>query len=541
MSAEEQAAGAPLDDAYADEGFEDEAQDDAGPNPPGGTQPEPAPAAQPPAEPAAQPAPQPAAQPVAQPAAQPIDPPGPTAPGLVSTSSVVSQPQSAGYSLDGPPQQSWQMRQVQPNNQKEWQQVTKQKLSMARALIRDAKMQTSKNESGNRSARKFMPKKGEVDFHLKSKLMKSADSIKSIEERISAIEDAIRNLGSCLYELQRAYRAKYAMLNVCEKRMQLRDGRPLQELVRDNLQAALENERQVLLEARQELSDQISNTKKGLQILEAMKHELIEELGNKRQALRVDRSCLQPEKLSTNRIFLPALPEITHYTLPPAPGQVTDQSASFTSEAKDTPTLLHRSVKLEENAHGLIAENDAVIRHCNAECRNANDATCKCMDKSNHQTEQLKDALVEHMKEIDAMIAEGERSLAKTKKSLDSQNAPLRSLNKQFAVRDSSEDKEGSPAMLKQLDSVKKNVRDLTAKWESTKNILDHLKASKLQMAEDLRHKNIALEIDDKCRKVTPKKAIEHDELDPCSGRVHPTGKKNVNGRLQAVVDREFA
>merc|ERR1712151_426035 len=87
------------------------------------------------------------------------------------------------------------------------------------------------------------------------------------------------------------------------------------------------------------------------------------------------------------------------------------------------------------------------------------------------------------------------------------------------------------------LDEVKKNVKVLTDKWQATKNILDHLKASKQQMTEDLRCKSIALKIDDSCRKVTPKKAIELDRLDPRGGRCHPDAKKKAAGRQALPLD----
>merc|ERR1719473_229959 len=170
---------------------------------------------------------------------------------------------------------------------------------------------------------------------------------------------------------------------------------------------------------------------------------------------------------------------------------------------------ISRALRLEENVMGMIAENDAVVRHCNAECKNANAAVCGCMDKSNHQTEQLKDQLVESMKQVDATIAEAERSLTRTKKKLESHNQPLRCLNQQFALRDRRTDREHirdgvTDNMENHLESVKKSVKELTTKWQGTKNILEHLKKSKQLMSEDLKYKNIALKIDDQCRKVTP-------------------------------------
>merc|ERR1719327_2080785 len=157
---------------------------------------------------------------------------------------------------------------------------------------------------------------------IKKKISASQDLAKALEDRADSIEDSIRQTSDCLFNLQRACRSKWAPLNVCERRLELRDGRPLQELVRDHFQEALEHERQTLIEARQELADQVQGTKEMLSSLETMKQECIEDLQHKRHAMRIDRSCLHPDKphgKEPDRFFLPALPEVVNYSLPPSP------------------------------------------------------------------------------------------------------------------------------------------------------------------------------------------------------------------------------
>merc|ERR1712217_235354 len=111
----------------------------------------------------------------------------------------------------------------------------------------------------------------------------------------------------------------------------------------------------------------------------------------------------------------------------------------------------------------------------------------------------------------DATIAEMEMSHSKTKKKLDAHDAPLRALSKQFRLRD----KRASMAtdfvatdMDNQLEAVKKSVGALKDKCDKSQSILEQMKTSRQQMAEDNKYKAAALKIDDACRKVTPKKAI---------------------------------
>merc|ERR1719171_906987 len=473
-------------------------------------------------------------------------------PSTVPAGAQSTQSTMATTAVDRPPDWPFAHRPVQPQNQGDWHENTMNRLSLANALIRDAQFQTSKNERAQSdSARRHDDMQGNVAKVIKAKITVTQDLCKALEDRIDSIEDSIRQTGECLFQLHRAHRSKWAPLNVCERRLELRDGRPLQELVRDHFQEALEHERQTLIEARQELSDQIQGTKEMLTALEAMKQELIDDLQHKRQAIRIDRGCLQPDKphgKEPDRFFLPALPEVTNYSLPPSPKD-TERGSGENHEANrqiDTKTFISRAVRLEEQAMRLCNENDAAMLHSKRECSRANAATCVAMDRKGQDVDKLRRQLEHAIKETDSTIEEAERSLAKTKKKLDSHEQPLRCLNKQFALRDRRTDREHirdavTDEMESHLDAVKKSVKVLTAKWQSTKNILDHLKASKQQMVEDLKCKTIAWKIDDSCRKVTPKKAIELDRMDPRGGRCHPDAKKNPAGRFQAILDDEFA
>merc|ERR1719333_2075671 len=121
--------------------------------------------------------------------------------------------------------------------------------------------------------------------------------------------------------------------------------------------------------------------------------------------------------------------------------------------------------------------------HCKRECSRANAATCVAMDRRTQEVAKLKAQLEGAIQETDATIAEADRSLQKTKKKLDSHEGPLRCLNKQFALRDRRTDREHirdpvTDEMESHLEAVKKSVKILTAKWQSTKNVLDHLQAS---------------------------------------------------------------
>jgi hypothetical protein len=473
-------------------------------------------------------------------------------PGRGGYSGEATQSTMASTAMERPPDYLYTHRPVQPAHNAEWQDNTMRRLAHAKALHHDAHFQLQKNDRAHsQSARRHNDATTTVHKQLRTKISASQDLVKALEDRTESIEDSIRQTGECLFQLQRALRSKWAPLNVCERRLELRDGRPLQELVRDHFQEALEHERQTLIEGRQELSDQVQGTKEMLASLEAMKQECIEDLQHKRHGMRIDRSCLNPDKphgKEPDRFFLPALPEVTNYHLPPSPKD-TDPGTGHVHEGgrvSKTRTLLSRAMRLEENAMRLCNENDACMLHTKRECSRANAATCASMERRIHDVENLKRQIEGHINETEQTMSEAEASLAKIKKKLDSHEAPLRCLNKQFSLRDRRTDREHirdpvTDDMENHIDAVKKSVKILTAKWQSTKNILDHLKASRQQLQEDLKCKMLAWKIDDSCRKVTPKKAIELDRLDPRGGRCHPDAKKAPSGRFQAILDDEFA
>lgn len=493
------------------------------------------------------------------------DSPGPMAHSMNSLSSPKSKTARGGYpegttqstmastmpAIERPADWPFSHRPVQPSHQQQWQENTMQRLNHAKAIAQDAKYQLSKNDRAHKdSARRHDNATTTLHRQLRTKISASQDLAKALEDRADSIEDSIRQTSDCLFNLQRACRSKWAPLNVCERRLELRDGRPLQELVRDHFQEALEHERQTLIEGRQEISDQIQGTKEMLASLEAMKQECIEDLQHKRHGMRIDRSCLNPDKphgKESDRFFLPALPEVTNYQLPPSPKDAEPGSGTVHEgfRVANTRTLLSRAIRLEENSMRLCNENDAAMLHTKRECSRANAAVCASMARKLQEVEKLKRHLEGQIADTDETIAEAEGSLAKIKKKIDSHEAPLRCLNKQFSLRDRRTDREHirdpvTDDMEGHLESVKKSVKNLTAKWQSTKNILDHLKASRRAMQEDLKCKMIAWKIDDSCRKVTPKKAIELDRLDPRGGRCHPDAKKNPAGRFQSILDGEF-
>jgi len=463
------------------------------------------------------------------------------APNTARTADDNFQNSSLGNSTDDWGKSDWPKRIGKPEHQAQWEANTHENLNHAKMLIQKAQAHQSDNDrhvvaSGKRGKNQS----GAVTKMIKKKMVITNDLIKALEDRHESVEDTIRQVGECLFQLQRAHRSKWAPLNVCECRLELRDTRPIQELVRDHTQEALEHERQTLIESRQELLEQIASSKDCLLALDKLKIEVVEDLSQKRYGLRIDRTCLNPgvKPKGQERTVLPQLGEVSNYSLPASPKDSDRGSHHEESQnpKTDTQSLIHKAVRMEEDAMKLCNESDACMLQTKRECQRAATQALSSLARRAEETGNLKRKLEAQMREIDEVIKETELSLGKTKKKLEHQEGPLRALDTQMGMRGKQQPNDGTEQprpcrqntvladpvfneMESHLEVVKKNVKALTQKFQNTETLLGHLQESRKQLTEDYRNKLLSLKIEDACLKVTPRKAMELDRTDPRGGR----------------------
>jgi len=438
-----------------------------------------------------------------------------------------------GNSTDDWGKSGWPKRAGRPEHQAQWESNTHENLNHAKMLIQKAQVHGQENDRQvHSSGKRGKNQSGAVFTMIKKKMSMTTDLIKALEDRHESVEDTIRQVGECLFQLQRAHRSKWAPLNVCERRLELRDTRPIQELVRDHTQEALEHERQTLIESRQELFDQITCSKEGLLALDKLKHEVVEDLSHKRYGLRVDRSCLSPGNKVQERTVLPQLGEVSNYALPSTPKDGGSGSQHEESRQNDTKSLIHKAVRMEEDAMKLCNESDAIMLQTKRECQRAATQAQSSLARRADEIADLKGKLEAQMREIDEAIAQTEMSQSRTKKKLETQEGPLKALDKQIGMRGKQQSSDGNrdpvfDEMESHLEVVKKNVKSLTQKFQNTEMLLGHLQESRKLLTEDYRNKLLSLKIEDACLKVTPRKAMELDRMDPRGGRCKaPSAKR---------------
>lgn len=403
-----------------------------------------------------------------------------------------------------------------------WEKNAYSKLQEAKQLSHEVRGQLVQN-SMSRLPRKF---RENVQTGFVTKMGGSSDLAKALQDRLYSVENTIRTVGQNLLSLQRARQAKWAPLGVCEKRLELREGRPLQELLTDYLQEALESEHKCLESSRQELADFISATKDMLATLGATKEDLMQDMHNKRLSRRIDRTCYLDGGRRTpdsDRLVLPTLAEVHHYGSPPSPKGAEPGTGPANDEKwnTDTRALLARAIRTEEDAIHLCNANDAAMLRTKHAAANADAHSTAMLARRIKEYEDMKRRLDDQVVETEAMMCSAERSLLKTRQRLHTHQDQLHILSKQFALREGRAHPEhirdGVHEKLEDhLGGIKASAKALSEQVDGTQELLDRLTATRHKLMEDLRCKTIALRIDDACLKTQPTKlAIQPQKARP--------------------------
>eukprot|EP00928_Gymnodinium_smaydae_P037268 TRINITY_DN258_c1_g1_i1.p1 TRINITY_DN258_c1_g1~~TRINITY_DN258_c1_g1_i1.p1 ORF type:complete len:658 (+),score=161.50 TRINITY_DN258_c1_g1_i1:78-1976(+) len=188
----------------------------------------------------------------------------PDAPAEASGSSPSALELELGITLP-PPKPS-------PANADAWKTATKSTLSEVGSLTRDLLKQlddhsaveskhpfplsplTLRSQNRSMQVRCGLGEKCRTTINIGPRVYKTRDhNMGMCSEQMSSFDNRTVHLKDCLIATEHSQKAKWAALKVCEWRLELRARRPPQELFRDNVQEALEKEKDILVKSRQEL------------------------------------------------------------------------------------------------------------------------------------------------------------------------------------------------------------------------------------------------------------------------------------------------
>lgn len=203
--------------------------------------------------------------------------------------------EEAGEKAENPPAEP-----TSPANQGKWIESSEKNMMQARNLIRDMLTIVRNNEvaeAANKEAaqdaekREKEAKKAAVFNKAAAHEKVIATSFKCMQD----IEDCILQTEDSLSKLTHERYRGFVNLQVCERRLELRQKRPEPEKFRDALTDALNSEKGILEEARKELLELESQGKKIVDELRDKRKFLSEDTGFRRLQMMEDMKTLSPQ------------------------------------------------------------------------------------------------------------------------------------------------------------------------------------------------------------------------------------------------------
>lgn len=385
---------------------------------------------------------------------------------------------------------------VFPNGAK-WKEATQTNMLKARNLAREMLTKVRDNEvaeAANKDAameQAMREKEGKKKQVMKAAAVHS-EIISTSYRCMLKIEDAILQTEDCLSKLTHERYKGFAMLQVCERRQGLRAKRPAAENFKDSLSEALDAERRVLEAMRKELFALEEEGKTIVDDMMNMRSFLSHDTGERRLEMAHDLATLKPH-------FSVKAPEDVEEAVL-LPGEVPDEAAGKAApkeaakekEGPKSEELIKATLSLLERAHGHRQRAMDCCKKSKQEQTRSNQYTEHSLARRTTELAELKRKLEKHALDVDAAILTAERSLARTEHRLD-------------------------PGDKKKCE---KHAQD--------KALLTELRSSRLKLADDIRNKFAALEIDNMCRRVTPAKASEAKRVNPVRTQSAPCRRKEL-------------
>ncbi|XP_074636417.1 tektin-2-like [Acropora palmata] len=352
------------------------------------------------------------------------------------------------------------------------------------------------------------------------------DSNTKLEKRIYDINSWKRSLERCLAEsdaelallqqererTERALEAKKVPLDVTLECLMLRDNRQKIDLVRDEVEAQLHKEVEVIEGAKALLQQKVSEAFEQLCILQEARHQLHLDITDKYTTLEVDGECYGLNNNSENIGFQ------VHPTRT-VKGSVTPETwDSFSNYNK-----LRAEAEMKASKH-LREAIFATLQQTANDLEAQRQATEYAFRKRVHETNQAKSELEWQQKNTMEEISTLENDIKGIKEAIDAKNAPMKVAQTRLENRTYRPNVElcrDQPQyqMCHEVAEIGGSIRTLNEKLREAENALQALRSNLERINEDLATKNNSLALDNRSLQVRQKmKEVPHSMMN--TGRV---------------------
>lgn len=378
---------------------------------------------------------------------------------------------------------------------------------------------------------------------LRKKVSETESLLRQLHVRMEGTETSARKVNQSICILEREQHSLEEPAIICERRLLVRDQRPLDEQVEDDLQVALLNERFVLEQAYKMLSAYIDAGQELREALQAAKCELVADLQFKRHALRLEKSALQfdPYHGRDRACVLPLVPDgqsqkprpSPEAEKPPGParwrlgdtflsidkddwGEENAQKSeeSVQRSASHASELLCRTAELEQNATKFVDDSVTLMQSVKGKVQSAAEGTNYNMRRNMSQLLQSKKALEKGLAESQEDITQTEGLLQQMQQEMQGQKASLEEweaspeisldrLDQRLPLAVQQEIRQSAfERMQEQVQHAKSNVEVLNTKSEESQDLLSQLRESYSELREHLNAKTASWRIDLQCAKI---------------------------------------
>jgi tektin-3 len=311
-----------------------------------------------------------------------------------------------------------------------------------------------------------------------------------------------------LVDLQEAYHAKKAPLQLCDWRLERRAARPEREKKRDNFEVALDTEKEVLDDAQKKLAVSIKKTDQMIQSL-VKTHEILKhDLQVKSKAMAIDQDCIQAAHswgTMTRHAPLEAASE-ENSSLPVAILYSNRHEEQEHRRQYDTVNRVKAAKKQEMAAEALRAESVKVMQATSSACNAAQLKVQRTMQDNIDELQTMRKRLQHAIEQSNQKINQTNSTLRQTAAEISSHNAPCNLASTRLKLRGQRPERENisdpvRDALDQQMASLQKNMESLDVRHNHEKDALQKLAAEKSSLEADLTDKMKALYIDLECQK----------------------------------------
>ncbi|CAH3173292.1 unnamed protein product [Porites lobata] len=357
------------------------------------------------------------------------------------------------------------------------------------------------------------------------------DSNTKLEKRIHDINNWKKSLERCLAEtdaeialLQQekertelALEAKKVPLDITLECLMLRENRQNIDLVRDEVEAQLHKEVEVIEGAKALLQQKVNEADEQLCLLQEARHQLHLDITDKHTTLELDGECYHLNNNSAN-IGFQVNPTRT------VKGSVTPETwDSFSNYNK-----LRAEAEMKASKH-LREAIFATLQQTANDLEAQRQASEYAFRKRIHETNQARSELEWQQKNTMEEISTLENDIKGIKEAIDAKNAPMmvaqtRLENRTYRPNVELCRDQPQYQMCHEVAEISGSVRALNEKLREAENALQALRSNLERINEDLAIKNNSLALDSRSMEVRQKmKEVPHSMMN--TGRVFNTIK----------------